>query len=424
MKHKGVLRTVSFLAASLMAAASLMVTPVTAAGSETEEVLARLGANSAVSQTPASTNVAQQGEVNAIWIAFLDLQNILPGRSESAFRASVQKMYQNCVNAGLNTVIVQVRPYGDSFYPSDLFPWSSYASGKLGVSPGFDPLQILLDEAHAKGLTFEAWVNPLRLMAESEIGSVSTSYPVRQWYDNPTKKADNLISYGGRLYLNPASREARQLVVDGVVEIIENYDVDGIHIDDYFYPSSLPESYDIASYQKANTSLSHADWRRQNITALMSEMYSAIKKTDSSCIFGISPRGIVSQDYDLVYADVAYWASHSGYCDYLAPQVYYGFDHASAPYDEIVEEWSEMTTAPGVSLRIGLAAYKVGAVDNYAGSGKNEWTQNTNILARQIDLSRQYDNVEGTILFRYDQIFTTPNSAMTVEKKNFMALLQ
>ena len=424
MKHKGVLRTVSFLAASMMAAASLLVTPVTAAGSETEDVLARLGGNSAVSQTPASTNIAQQDEVNAIWIAVLDLQKILLGKSESAFRASVQTMYQNCVNAGLNTVIVQVRPYGDSFYPSDLFPWSSYASGKLGVSPGFDPLEILVEEAHAKGLTFEAWVNPLRLMSESEISSVSTSYPVRQWYDNPTKKAENLISYGGRLYLNPASREARQLVVDGVVEIIENYDVDGIHIDDYFYPSSLPESYDLASYQKANTTLSHADWRRQNITCLMKEMYDAIKAADSSCIFGISPRGIVSQDYDLVYADVAYWASHSGYCDYLAPQVYYGFEHATAPYDEIVEEWSEMTTAPGVSLRIGLAAYKVGEVDNYAGSGKNEWTQNTNILARQIDLSRQYDNVEGTILFRYDQIFTSPNSAMTVEKKNFMALLQ
>ena len=154
MKHKGVLRTVSFLAASMMAAASLLVTPVTAAGSETEDVLARLGGNSAVSQTPASTNIAQQDEVNAIWIAFLDLQKILPGKSESAFRASVQTMYQNCVNAGLNTVIVQVRPYGDSFYPSDLFPWSSYASGKLGVSPGFDPLEILVEEAHAKGLTF------------------------------------------------------------------------------------------------------------------------------------------------------------------------------------------------------------------------------------------------------------------------------
>lgn len=209
-----------------------------------------------------------------------------------------------------------------------------------------------------------------------------------------------------------------------MTEIIENYDVDGIHIDDYFYPSSLPESYDLASYQASGSKLSHADWRRQNITTLMGEMYSAIKKADSSCIFGISPRGIVSQDYDLVYADVAYWASHTGYCDYLAPQVYYGFEHASAPYDEIVEEWSEMTTAPGVSLRIGLAAYKVGAVDTYAGSGKNEWTQNTDIIARQIDLSRQYDNIEGIILFRYDQIFTSPNSAMTVEKKNFMALLQ
>ena len=156
----------------------------------------------------------------------------------------------------------------------------------------------------------------------------------------------------------------------------------------------------------------------------MGEMYSAIKKADSSCIFGISPRGIVSQDYDLVYADVAYWASHAGYCDYLAPQVYYGFEHASAPYDEIVEEWSEMTTAPGVSLRIGLAAYKVGAVDTYAGSGKKRMDTEYRYHRAADRPLPQYDNIEGIILFRYDQIFTSPNSAMTVEKKNFMALLQ
>ena len=423
MKQFVFIRTLAALGAAVMAAAALTA-PAAAYDNEADLALAALGNAAAVADSSASTHISEENEVRAIWISFLDLEPILSGKSEAEFSAGVGEMYQNCLDAGLNTVIVQVRPYGDSFYPSDLFPWSSYASGKLGTSPGFDPLEILVEEAHAKGLTFEAWVNPLRLMAESEISSVSSSYPVRQWYDNPTKKAENLISYGGRLYLSPASSEARQLVVDGVTEIIENYDVDGIHIDDYFYPSSLPESYDLASYQASGSKLSHADWRRQNITTLMGEMYSAIKKADSSCIFGISPRGIVSQDYDLVYADVAYWASHAGYCDYLAPQVYYGFEHASAPYDEIVEEWSEMTTAPGVSLRIGLAAYKVGAVDTYAGSGKNEWTQNTDIIARQIDLSRQYDNIEGIILFRYDQIFTSPNSAMTVEKKNFMALLQ
>ena len=119
-----------------------------------------------------------------------------------------------------------------------------------------------------------------------------------------------------------------------------------------------------------------------------------------------------------------YWATHEGYCDYLAPQIYYGFEHATADYAKTLRQWSQMTTADGVSLRIGLAAYKAGNADAYAGSGKTEWQSYTNILARQIDLSRCYDNVEGTILFRYEQIFVSPNSAMELEKKNFTALLQ
>ena len=153
-------------------------------------------------------------------------------------------------------------------------------------------------------------------------------------------------------------------------------------------------------------------------------MYDAVKAADPECTFGISPRGIVSQNSELIYADVEYWATHEGYCDYLAPQIYYGFEHATADYAKTLRQWSQMTTADGVSLRIGLAAYKAGNADAYAGSGKDEWQSYTNILARQIDLSRYYDNVEGTILFRYEQIFVSPNSAMELEKKNFTALLQ
>lgn len=423
MKSVKFVRTLAAMAAAVMAA-SAVVLPASAADSEAGRTLSALSTAASVADSSASTNISEEDEVQAIWISFLDLQKILSGQSESAFTANVREMYQNCLDAGLNTVIVQVRPYGDSFYPSEYFPWSYYAGGAIGRDPGFDPLQILLDEAHSMGLTFEAWVNPLRLMLESEITSVSAEYPVRQWYDDAEKRAENLISYGGRLYLNPASAEARQLVCDGVTEILENYDVDGIHIDDYFYPSSLPFSYDADSYAASGSSLSQADWRRANITNLVGEMYDTIKAHDPSVTFGISPRGIVEQDYDLIYADVAYWASHEGYCDYLAPQIYYGFEHATADYASVLKEWSDMTTASGVSLRIGLAAYKSGSTDQYAGSGSTEWTESTDIIARQIDLSRQYENVDGIILFRYEQIFVSPNASMQVEKKNFTALLQ
>ena len=423
MKLKKLLRVLSAWTAAAIAAGSIAVSSA-AAADEADAALGSLGSVSSVSSTAAATNIAQQDEVNAVWIAFFDLQTALKGQDKAGFTANVRQMYQNCADSGLNTVIVQVRPYGDSFYPSEYFPWSSYCYGAIGTDPGFDPLEILVTEAHRQGLTIEAWVNPLRLVSEKEITEVSPSYPVRKWYENAEKKSENLISYGGRLYLNPASEEARQLICDGVTEIIEGYDVDGIHIDDYFYPSGLPMEYDAASYQASRSSLSQADWRRENINELVSEMYSAVKKADSDCVFGISPRGVVSQDYNLVYADVEYWASHEGYCDYLAPQIYYGFEHSTADYAKTIRQWSEMTTAKGVSLRIGLAAYKAGNTDRYAGNGANEWVENNNIIARQINLSRQYDNVEGLILFDYKQIFSEPNDAMKIEKKNFTALLK
>ena len=423
MKLKKLLRVLSAWTAAAIAAGSIAVSSA-AAADEADAALGSLGSVSSVSSTAAATNIAQQDEVNAVWIAFFDLQTALKGQDKAGFTANVRQMYQNCADSGLNTVIVQVRPYGDSFYPSEYFPWSSYCYGAIGTDPGFDPLEILVTEAHRQGLTVEAWVNPLRLVSEKEITEVSPSYPVRTWYENAEKKSENLISYGGRLYLNPASEEARQLICDGVTEIIEGYDVDGIHIDDYFYPSGLPMEYDAASYQASRSSLSQADWRRENINELVSEMYSAVKKADSDCVFGISPRGVVSQDYNLVYADVEYWASHEGYCDYLAPQIYYGFEHSTADYAKTIRQWSEMTTAKGVSLRIGLAAYKAGNTDRYAGNGANEWVENNNIIARQINLSRQYDNVEGLILFDYKQIFSEPNDAMKIEKKNFTALLK
>ena len=344
MKLKKLLRVLSAWTAAAIAAGSIAVSSA-AAADEADTALGSLGSISSVSSTAAATNIAQQDEVNAVWIAFFDLQTALKGQDKAGFTANVRQMYQNCADSGLNTVIVQVRPYGDSFYPSEYFPWSSYCYGAIGTDPGFDPLEILVTEAHRQGLTIEAWVNPLRLVSEKEITEVSPSYPVRKWYENAEKKSENLISYGGRLYLNPASEEARQLICDGVTEIIEGYDVDGIHIDDYFYPSGLPMEYDAASYQASRSSLSQADWRRENINELVSEMYSAVKKADSDCVFGISPRGVVSQDYNLVYADVEYWASHEGYCDYLAPQIYYGFEHSTADYAKTIRQWSEMTTA-------------------------------------------------------------------------------
>ena len=152
MKLKKLLRVLSAWTAAAIAAGSIAVSSA-AAADEADTALGSLGSISSVSSTAAATNIAQQDEVNAVWIAFFDLQTALKGQDKAGFTANVRQMYQNCADSGLNTVIVQVRPYGDSFYPSEYFPWSSYCYGAIGTDPGFDPLEILVTEAHRQGLT-------------------------------------------------------------------------------------------------------------------------------------------------------------------------------------------------------------------------------------------------------------------------------
>ncbi len=395
-----------------------------------DSILTQLHINSSEEVLAARTNKAPADEVRAVWIAYLDLAPILKGKTEAQFTESIGQMYDNCVSIGLNTVIVQVRPFGDSFYPSELFPWSSYCSGTLGKALSYDPLAIMVSEAKSRELKIEAWINPMRAMTTDEIKSVSSDYPIRKWYDDSALKTQNLIEYDGRLYLNPASAEARKLIADGAAEIVEHYDVDGIHIDDYFYPASLPYSYDKAQYNayvKGGGTLSQADWRRDNTSKMVKELNEAVKAVDSSATFGISPRGVISQNTDQLYIDVEKWCSTPGYCDYIAPQLYYGFEHSTAAYDTVMKQWSDLVTCDDVQLLVGLAAYKVGQEDQYSGSGKDEWKTDHDILAHQIDTSRAYENYGGMIFFRYEQIFNPTSSAkeaMALEKHNFTALLK
>ena len=395
-----------------------------------DSILTQLHIDSSEEVLAARTNKAPADEVRAVWIAYLDLAPVLKGKTEAQFKESIGKMYDNCVSIGLNTVIVQVRPFSDSFYPSELFPWSSYCSGTLGKALSYDPMKIMVSEAESRKLKIEAWVNPMRAMTTAEIKNVSSDFPIRQWYDDSSLKSQNLIEYDGRLYYNPASAEARKLIADGAAEIVKNYGVDGVHIDDYFYPPSLPNSYDKAQYDayvKAGGKLSQADWRRDNTSKMVKEMNEAIKKADSSALFGISPRGVISQNVDQLYIDVEEWCSTPGYCDYIAPQLYYGFKHSTAAYDAVMKQWSDLVTCDDVTLLVGLAAYKVGQTDQYGGSGQDEWRTDHDILAHQIDDSRAYKNYGGMIFFRYEQIFSPASNAkeaMELEKQNFTALLK
>lgn len=349
-------------------------------------------------------STAMAGEVRAIWISYLDFNSLLKGRTQAQFTANIQNAFDNVKDMGLNTVFVQVRPYGDALYNSDYFPWSHTITGTEGVNPGYDPLAIMVREAHARGLAIEAWINPYRVRHSGTTAALSSDNQAQKWLNSGS---DSVVKTSVGIYYNPGSEEARQLIVNGVKEIVANYDVDGIHFDDYFYPTT-DASFDsgtYAAYQSGGGKLSLADWRRENVNILVRQTYAAIKAINPSVKFGISPQGNMSNNYNVQYSDVAKWISTAGYVDYICPQVYFGFQNSTNPYDATVQKFNNMITASGVDLYVGLAPYKIGTEDTWAGEGKNEWINGEDILARMVGSARKNGHYKGFALYRYDSVF-------------------
>ena len=227
------------------------------------------------------------GEWRAVWVSYLEWAG-MDFSSEEAFRAGAAELMDNCLSIGLNTVIAQVRPFGDALYRSTLFPWSHLCTGVQGQDPGFDPLDVLITEAHSRGLSLEAWVNPYRLRSSAKMppalaeNNLANVHP--EW----------VCAVGEGLYLNPAIPEAADYVVQGVAELVQNYAVDGIHFDDYFYPTT-DAALDAAQFAASGAG-DLATWRRQNVTALVKAAHDAVKAADATLRFGVSPQGNPDND--------------------------------------------------------------------------------------------------------------------------------
>ena len=237
----------------------------------------------------------------------------------------------------MNAVFVQVKPTGDAFYPSKYSPWSEYLTGTQGVNPGYDPLKFMIDEAHKRGIEFHAWFNPYRLTMKGK----STSTESLSKDNIGRKKPEWTVVYGGQLYLNPGIPEVNDYVIDSIVEVVRNYDIDGVHMDDYFYPYKVKgqEYPDDAQFRKYGGKFADkGDWRRNNINKLVEKLHREIKKQNSSIAFGISPFGVWRnastdpgrgsetqagvQNYDDLYADILHWMD-KGWIDYVVPQIYW-----------------------------------------------------------------------------------------------------
>lgn len=337
----------------------------------------------------------------AMWISYLEWP-LLDTSGAGAFTSSVCTVLDNCVSAGLNTVIVQVRPFSDAIYPSQIYPWSHVVTGTQGQSPGFDPLAIFIEQAHARGLLFEAWINPYRVRLNGSVLDDALAA------DNPAVlHPDWVRETENGLFYDPSRPEVQEMVAQGVVEVIRNYNVDGVQFDDYFYPT-MDKSFDAERYAQYGGGQELAEWRRGNVNTLVQKVYEAVKAENPAVVFGISPQGNNDNNYTQQYSDVGLWLSTPGYVDYIIPQVYWGFDYTTQngsqryAFGNIIEEWLVLPRDASVSLAFGLGAYRIGDGDG-SGTPSTEWQSGHNLADMARLLAAR--GADGYALYRYEQLF-------------------
>lgn len=345
----------------------------------------------------AKADFAENG-MKGIWISYLEMQN-MNFSSEEGFKSDIDRIFENCKNMGLNTVIVQVRAFGDAFYPSALFPYSHVITGRQGIAPNFDPLAVMVNSAHEKGLRFEAWINPYRVKMNGVPTTLAESNPAND---------ESLVLYTENgIFYNPANEKAQDLIVTGVEEVVKNYPVDGVHFDDYFYPTA-DLTLDRRDYVRAAVTISPEDWRRENVNNLIKKVYGKIKEINPEVTFGISPQGNNDNNYNIQFSDVGLWLA-GGYADYIMPQLYWGFDYKTADgghnyaFKNILNQWRSMEKDSTVKMYIGLGAYRIGDGDGGANS-QEEWQTGDN-LARMIAACKEEKRISGYCIYRYGSLF-------------------
>jgi len=352
-----------------------------------------------------ATEIDEKKDFSAMWVASiinLDYPS-KTGLTADELMKEADKILDECRDMGMTAVVLQVRPSGDALYSSSIFPWSEYLTGTQGKAPekSFDPLSYWIEGAHKRGIELHAWLNPYRVTRKStDLNLLSANNPARlhpEW----------VVEYEGSLYYNPGIPEVRQLIIDGVTEIVKNYDVDGIHYDDYFYPGK--DFADSATYDKYKGSFKNiSDWRRNNNDLLIKGTYTAVKLLDPSVEFGVSPFGIWANSSSTVlgsatsgleannvyYADSRKWVK-SGWLDYICPQIYWNIGYSVADYETLLNWWCDVTEGTSVKLYVGHAAYRSAdaEIDSpWYGVGE---------IKRQLIMNAENEAVDGSFFFRY-----------------------
>lgn len=392
--------------------------------------------------------IQKEEQFRGVWVSTvynLDFPS-QKGISEKKYKAEYITLLNNLENLNMNAIIFQVRPKLDAFYKSNINPWSEYLSGTQGKNPGWDPMEWMIEETHKRGMEFHAWFNPYRVTTAREdkktIKQELQSLSENNWARlNP----QYVYRYDGKLQLNPGEPQVIEYINKSIMEVVENYNIDAVHFDDYFYPFKRNDNLyfpgEKATFKKYKGNFkSIDDWRRNNVDTLVEKVNSSINEYNNrqgkSIQFGISPFAIwghqgsskianvgegsrtpitSSSSYNQQFADTRKWVKNN-WVDYIAPQVYWTFDEKAAPYGEIVHWWTDVVKDTNVHLYIGHANYKINE-----SKLRSSW-KNPEELCNQLKFNSQYDEVKGSIFFRYKNLLKSAKG--NTENDKFINLLK
>ena len=344
---------------------------------------------------PAKAQKAPKREFRGAWIQCVNEQ--FQGLSKEEMQRTLSYQLDELAKDGVNAIIFQVRAECDALYDSPYEPWSRFLTGRQGQNPGWDPLAWMVSECHKRGMEIHAWINPYRAKTKGTSALASNNIAV--------KHPERVFEYDGLYILNPALPENREYICKIADDIVRRYDIDGFHIDDYFYPYPIAGKAipDAKEYNADSRGMSIGDWRRDNVNKFIEQLHDSIRQTKPWVKFGVSPFGIYRnarsssigsntrglQNYDYLYADVLKWVNN-GWIDYCVPQLYWQIGHKTADYETLIKWWNEH--AGNRPLYIGEdveRTIKYADVDN----------PNTNQVAAKHKLHEQCKNVDGTVLW-------------------------
>ncbi len=360
-------------------------------------------------------------KIIATWITYQEIKELVDNsNNEKEFEFNIHEMVSTLKKYNINVIFLHVRAFDDCFYKSKIYPVSKYCANEDG-SLKFDVLEKFIEICKPLGIEIHAWLNPYRIRNDNNIGKIPENTLAYKFFNEGY--TEGLIVTDNNIYYNPAYVEVQKYILDGIREILDNYYVDGIHIDDYFYPntSDVIDKNIFKKYKEMSGILSLDDYRRHSINSLIASIYSLVKNYNENICFTISPNGNIDKNYNELYADVKKWLIEDGYADYIIPQIYFGYENEDMPFKNTLTQWTSVNSS---KLIIGLGIYKSGKIDSYAKSGEQEWLNNSDIISRQIKEIINND-LKGFSLYSSSFLVKkTENQILENEKDNIIKILE